>query len=375
LVAVFIVGAAVTISLTSSDAWVSTLASRLVLLPLAGAGGIALHILKRNASDRVRLRIGKGLVVFLLLLFVLLKSFLGQPLGIVGWIGFSYITFRLLHVLFERLGGRDTGHAAPSEMLLYTLFFPALLIGPIDRLPRFLSDVRGPSLAFEWSKLIEGVIRIFIGGVKKFLLADLLLSHLALTGASASDLGTAYAWVQFYASAFYLFLDFSGFTDIAIGMGLLLGYALPDNFNNPYAKNNLAQFWQSWHITLSNWLRTYVFLPLSRSLLRTRLGRSPTLVVFCAHMTTMLSIGLWHGITLNFALWGLWHGFGLFIQKVFADRTRRRQMTLKQNTAVATVMNGAGILVTFHFVALGWVFFMLGTPAESMAFLLRLVGR
>jgi alginate O-acetyltransferase complex protein AlgI len=360
--------------LTSNPYALLTQVPRLIVLPLIAAAGIALYILNQHLSKSARLRIGKAIIVYLLFLFILLKSPLGVAFGIVGWIGFSYITFRLLHVVFERIGNRTTGDASPAEMLLYVLFFPAILIGPIDRLPRFLSDLRSESVTFQWSKINEGVIRIIVGGIKKFLLADLLFSRLALTGALPPDLGIVFAWTQLYFSAFYLFLDFSGFIDIAIGMGLLLGYSLPENFNNPYWKNNLAQFWQSWHITLSSWLRTYIFLPLSRSLLRTRLGRYPSVVVFCAQMVTMLAIGLWHGITFNFAIWGAWHGFGLFAQKMFSDNTRRRQIRLKQNRFAAPLMNGAGLFVTFHFVALGWAFFLLSTPAQSIEFLMRLVG-
>jgi D-alanyl-lipoteichoic acid acyltransferase DltB (MBOAT superfamily) len=292
----------------------------------------------------------------------------------VGWIGFSYIAFRLLHVLLERFAERDTGSASPLDMLLYTLFFPALLVGPIDRLPHFLGELRSRSTTFQGPLALEGVKRLLVGGVKKYFFADMLLAPFVLDGTLAPNLGIPLSWLQLYASAFYLLLDFSGSIDIAIGMGLLVGYSLPENFNRPYLKTNLAQFWQSWHITLSTWLRTYVFIPLSRTLLRTRLGKRPNLVVFCAHMTTMLLIGLWHGITLNFALWGLWHGLGLFTQKVFSDRTRRWHLRLKKQRLAAPVMNGLGTLVTFHFVALGWTLFLLATPYDSLAFVRRLFG-
>jgi alginate O-acetyltransferase complex protein AlgI len=234
--------------------------------------------------------------------------------------------------------------------------------------------VRNNPQPFHWSLVVEGITRILIGGVKKFFIADVLLVHLLPGPDLIPSISTASAWIRLYSFALYIFFDFSGFTDIAIGTGRLLGYTLPENFNAPYLKPNLAQFWQSWHITLSTWLRFYVFSPLSRRLLRTRLGSHPLLVVFYAQIVTMLLIGLWHGITINFALWGLWHGLGLFVHKVYADRTRRWQLRLQQKPVAARMVGILSTLATFHFVTLGWVFFMFPDPADSAALLRRLFG-
>jgi D-alanyl-lipoteichoic acid acyltransferase DltB (MBOAT superfamily) len=336
------------------------------LLPLAFIGG--------RLSNRARRRIAYAIMVYILVVFVLLKSAAGPVVGLVEWLGFSYIAFRLLHILLEYVNGRDLCGAAGTETLLYVLFFPALPAGPIDRQPRFVEDSRGAARRFDWRLAFTGLARMIIGGAKKFFLADVLLAPLAMTGVLSPYTSPAFTWLRLYAIAFYLYLDFAGFIDMAIGAGMLLGYTLPENFDAPYRKINLAQFWQSWHMTLSNWLRTYIFLPLSRTLLRSRLRSHPRLIVFVTQMTTMLLIGLWHGITLNFALWGLWHGLGLFIHKVFSDETRRWQRQVKQSPAVARAMDWAGLLLTFHFVALGWILFVMPTPADSLRFVLRLLG-
>jgi alginate O-acetyltransferase complex protein AlgI len=179
--------------------------------------------------------------------------------------------------------------------------------------------------------------------------------------------------VQLYVFAFSLYCDFSGFVDIAIGTAQLLGIHLPENFDRPYTRGSLAQFWQSWHITLSNWLRTYIFLPLSRALLRTRLKRLPLLIVLIANLITMSLIGLWHGLTLNFLVWGLWHAVGLFIHKIFADRTRRLQLGWK-NTWKARAFHVFSVALTFHFVLLGWVFFAMPSFEDSLRYLALMFG-
>jgi D-alanyl-lipoteichoic acid acyltransferase DltB (MBOAT superfamily) len=171
-----------------------------------------------------------------------------------------------------------------------------------------------------------------------------------------------------------LFFDFSGYTDIAIGLGILLGIRLPENFDRPYTRQNITTFWQSWHITLSNWVRFYVFSPLSRGLLR-QPHRLPTnSILLISHLTTMIIIGLWHGITWTFFIWGLWHGLGLFIHKLWSDRTRKSYRGLQQRPVALRLWQITGILLTFHFVLLGWVWFALPDVDTAITVFLRLFG-
>ncbi|MBN1429203.1 MAG: hypothetical protein JXB07_12580 [Anaerolineae bacterium] len=333
----------------------------------------AIEILRQAATADLRRVLGYFVVLSLLGAFIALKL---QPLnlpGLVTWVGFSYFSFRLLHVLLDSFNGQFT-NASPLEILVYALFFPALLIGPIDRLPRFLKDMRGEVQTFQWLYVVEGMTRILIGGVKKFFLADLLLSKLALGLTLSAHTQTGFAWVQLYAYALYIFFDFAGYTDIAIGTGRMLGVSLPENFMSPYLKPSITSFWQAWHITLSSWLRDYVFFPISRYLLQTRGRRHSYVILFLAHMTTMILIGLWHGISLNFVIWGVWHGAGLFVHKIFTDRTRSWQLYWQKHPLIGRVVDAVGVLVTFHFVMLGWVFFVLQNSTDSMIFMLRLFG-
>jgi alginate O-acetyltransferase complex protein AlgI len=306
-----------------------------------------------------------------------LRAQAGRPLSLagvidVGWLGFSYVAFRLIHTLRDRQTGKLPALTL-REYLTYLIFFPAYTAGPIDRAERFVKDFRILS-ALDASRAVEGGSRIVIGIFKKFVLADsLALFALNVTLANQArrpgDL-----WLLLYAYAFRLYLDFGGYSDIAIGIGRLYGVNLPENFNLPYLKSNIATFWQSWHITLSTWARFYVFTPLTRVLMTRNPRPSPTLVVLITQMSTMIVIGLWHGIALNFVMWGAWHGLGLFVHKLYSDRTRMFYQGLKEKPALRRVIYWGGILLTFHFVVLGWVWFALPDAALSWHVLLRLFG-
>jgi alginate O-acetyltransferase complex protein AlgI len=224
---------------------------------------------------------------------------------------------------------------------------------------------------------VEGVGRILMGILKKFVVAD-SLAIFALNAANATDAlnnGSALGlWFLLYGYAFRLYLDFSGYSDIAIGIARLYGINLPENFNMPYTKDSITAFWQSWHMTLSTWARFYVFTPLSRVMMGWNPKPTQNQIVFVAQMSTMIVIGLWHGITLNFILWGIWHGLGLFLHKLYTDRTRTQYLALNDTPQRKRIVYWGGVALTFHFVALGWVFFALPDTALSMRVIAGLFG-
>jgi alginate O-acetyltransferase complex protein AlgI len=333
------------------------------------------------------------LILLIVLLFVVLKTEplarwssgllraqTGQDVSLaapadLAWLGFSYIAFRLIHTLRERQIGSLTALTL-REYVTYTLFFPALTAGPIDRAERFAGDYRALAerRILDPNRYAVGAGRIAVGLLKKFVIADSLALFALNDQSAAQATSTGGLWLLLYAYAFRLFFDFSGYTDIAIGLGMLFGVDLPENFDRPYSKNNLAAFWQSWHITLSNWARFYVFSPLSRFLMTRKNKPSPLLAVLIAQTATMLVIGLWHGVTLNFVIWGLWHGLGLFAHKLWSDRTRARYLRLKQQPQALQVWTLAGVLITFHFVVLSWVWFALSQPETAVTVFGRLWG-
>jgi D-alanyl-lipoteichoic acid acyltransferase DltB (MBOAT superfamily) len=294
--------------------------------------------------------------------------------GDVGWLGFSYVAFRLIHTLRERQMDK-LPDLSLREYLTYLIFFPAITAGPIDRAERFVKDLRAlDAWKLDSVRLMDGGTRIVVGVFKKFVVGY-LCSFFALNATNAEQIRTAGGlWLFVYGYALLLFFDFSGYTDVAIGIGRLYGAALPENFNAPYLKPSLTAFWQSWHMTLSTWARFYVFNPLSRALMVLPHKPPTDLIVLIAQVATMLVIGLWHGITWNYVMWGVWHGVGLWIHKLYTDRTRLFYQGLKARPRLARALNWGGIALTFHFVVLGWVWFALPSVDLSLSVLARMFG-
>ena len=328
--------------------------------------------------------------LFILLIFVLLKmpiltqwasallrEWSGQSRELasafdIRWLGFSYIAFRLIHTLRDRQN-RRLPLMSLDEYFIYMLFFPAISAGPIDRSERFLRDLRSEVIPYNENLGIASK-RLVIGLLKKFVLAD-LLALIALNGVNALQItSTGWAWILVYAYTLQIFFDFSGYTDIAIGMGLLMGVKLPENFDHPYLKPNLTQFWNNWHMTLTQWFRAYFFNPFTRAMRSVKKPLPAWLVILITQVSTMLLIALWHGITINFVFWGLWHGLGMFIQNRWSDWTRPLSARIQEKPGLNRLVTGLTTLLTFHFVALGWVWFALPSVKTSAGVFARLLG-
>jgi alginate O-acetyltransferase complex protein AlgI len=288
----------------------------------------------------------------------------------IRWLGFSYIAFRLLHTIRDRQNER-LPVVSLAEYIIYVIFFPALSAGPIDRIERFIGDLRSPQL-LSGNDLGEAGKRLLLGLFKKFVIAD-LLAMIAMNPINSLQVrSTGWAWVLLYAYAFQIFFDFSGYTDIAIGLGRLLGIKLPENFNSPYLKPNLTKFWNNWHISLTQWFRAYFFNPLTR-FLRSRKKQLPIpVIIFVTQVGTMCLIGFWHGVTINFLFWGLWHGIGLFTHNRWSELSRARFAVLPKS--MQTVLNVGGVLLTFNYIALGWTFFAIPGISNSFHFFGLLFG-
>lgn len=329
-----------------------------------------------------------SLSIGLILLFIILKTpALGQAVSAglraqsgqsielasaldLRWLGFSYLAFRLLHTLRDARTGRMPDGDL-DEYLTYALFWSTYTAGPIDRITRFATDLRQSaerqiSLAISPENPIwSGLWRILWGVFKKFAIAD-TLALIALNETNANQVTkSGWMWVLLYAYSLRIYLDFSGYTDIAIGLGKLIGLKLPENFDRPYLKTNLTAFWNSWHITLAQWFRAYFFNPVTRSL-RSRSNNLPVwLIIWITQVSTMALIGLWHGISLNFLIWGVWHGVGLFIHNRWLDWQRRHAVLSPRTSIQEKIAKSLGWFITFQFVTLGWVWFAL--PQTDLA--------
>lgn len=290
----------------------------------------------------------------------------------IRWLGFSYVAFRLIHTLRERQNGRLPG-VTLEEYFIYMLFFPAFTAGPIDRIERFITDLRAET-PLQPEEFGIASSRLLLGTVKKFILAD-MLAMMALNSANAAQVQSGgWAWVLLYAYSFQIYFDFSGYTDIAIGLAGIMGVHLPENFKRPYLQPNLTQFWNNWHITLTQWFRAYFFNPLTRALRSAKKPLPMWAVLLLTQLATFLLIGMWHGITLNFLAWGLWHGLGLFVQNRFSDRVRPLTAWMAERPRLNGISRVFSTLLTFHYVALGWVWFALPSLDLSLSTFARLFG-
>lgn len=288
------------------------------------------------------------------------------------WLGFSYLVFRLLHTIFDCRAGRLSPMPL-AEYINYVIFFPTFVAGPIDRFERFVRDLNQP-VSLDRAGWLEGGKRFFTGLFKKFVLAD-SLAWIALNQTFAMDIqSTPWLWLLLYAYSLQIYFDFSGYTDMAIGLGRFLGFRLPENFNAPYLKPNLSQFWNSWHMTLTHWFRSYYFNPLARALRSGTWRPASYLAILFTQVTTMVLIGLWHGITMNYLLWGLWHGLGLFAQNRWSDFTRSRLPADRLPSALQGISKFVNPFLTFNFVSLGWLFFIMPEPSLTWQAFQKLFG-
>jgi alginate O-acetyltransferase complex protein AlgI len=329
-------------------------------------------------------------ILLILALFVFLKAeFLtylaskglrllsGQPAELasgldIRWLGFSYVAFRLLHTMQDRLTSR-LPELGLREYMIYIIFFPSFTAGPIDRVQRFAANLQQPYRP-TMENLFHGGRRILVGIFRKFVLAD-ALALFALSNMNAGQVNHAgWLWLMLYAYAFRIYFDFSGYTDISLGMGYLVGIQLPENFEKPYFKQNITLFWNSWHMTLAAWFRAYIFNPLTRRLRSQPRSLPLPIIIFIGQLSTFLLIGFWHGISWNFAIWGAWHGLGLFIHNRWAEWMRKKGALNDPSPVTKRSLSIASTLLTFNYVSLGWVWFSLSTPQQAWKTLLMLFG-
>jgi len=277
-------------------------------------------------------------------------------------LGLSYILFRLIHWLVECRRGTLRTHDFLTYVN-YLFFFPTFMAGPIDTLNNFHYWMSTTHVRFNARMLLAGVGRIFLGAVKTLLIVPLMLPYATDFQTLLPNMGP---WSAVICAALlyslYIYIDFSGYCDMAIGMAYMMGIRTPENFNNPYLSANIAEFWKRWHITFSTFLKIYVFKPVIGLLNRFPIRKYRMTVSVIAYMLTFFVCGLWHGCTLNFVLWGLWHGLGLSLYKIGVGIHPPKPT--RQNRVL-------GIVATFLFVTVGWIFF--NYPVEELSNMINLL--
>jgi D-alanyl-lipoteichoic acid acyltransferase DltB (MBOAT superfamily) len=297
----------------------------------------------KGAREPVALLSGCAAVVAALVVFKLLdaNSASASITDRLVPLGLSYYSLRCVHLLMERYLERIV-RPTVAQVFEY-LFFPATIIaGPINRFPDYISE---NTPAFEFDKFSEALERILYGYVKIVVLSNYLLSTKFFPWAmSLADPATAqYQYLDALDYGLTLYLQFSGYSDIAIGFALLLGHRIIENFSWPFLKSNIAEFWRSWHISLTRLCREYVFTSVHAATRRAWVGV----------LATMLAISLWHGLTANYLAWGLYHATGLVIYRAWSGSSTALFMRERLSDSLNYLI---GWFVTFQFVILGFVF-------------------
>jgi D-alanyl-lipoteichoic acid acyltransferase DltB (MBOAT superfamily) len=260
-------------------------------------------------------------------------------------VGISFYTFQALSYTIDVYRGTIPAETSYPRLMLYVLFFPQLVAGPIERSPNLLPQFRELH-EFDYERTASGLRLALWGLVKKVAIADRLAVFADAIYSSPRDHGGLVLLAGTLAFAFQIYADFSAYSDIAIGVARALGFRLMTNFDRPYYAASPIEFWRRWHISLSTWFRDYVYVPLGGS----RSGEARWAV---AAMTTFLLSGLWHGAAWTFLIWGAYHGI-----LVLLTRTAGRLTTRRPPRALAT-------FVTFLLVLVGWVFFRAKTAADA----------
>ena len=243
-----------------------------------------------------------------------------------------------------------------SDVLLYISLFPQLVAGPIVRYEDVAHEVR--SRSHTWENLARGLRRFIIGLSKKLLIADVCGSVVAqVYGADVSILDSRAAWLGAVCYLMQIYFDFSGYSDMAIGLGLCFGFHFRENFNYPYISSSIKEFWRRWHISLSTWFREYLYIPLGGN-------RKGTAKTYRNKLIVFFFTGLWHGANWTFIVWGLWHGFFIVAEDLVAKLTGKDRHSRNSKRRAAGI---AKHLYTLLVVLIGFVIFRADTMSQAVA--------
>ena len=282
-----------------------------------------------------------------------ISNFIGLPttiplLDIALPLGISFYIFKHISYLLDVRANRYPASNKIFTFVTYTAFFPQITAGPLSNYSDSARQFDNLPAHLSLDQIYSGVLHISSGLAKKVLIADILRKSLdsGFYSHASTGSGIIWAWLSVLLFCFEIYFDFSGYTDFVIGISQLFGISLPKNFDNPYLAVNINQFWQRWHISLSSWFRLYIYFPLSRGLIARFSNKYRILPQVIANLITMSLIGLWHGASWIFILWGFYHGMLLSI-KAIANRA---------GIKIDYKILGQGL--TFISIIFGWAIFM-----------------
>jgi alginate O-acetyltransferase complex protein AlgI len=343
------------------------------LLPLAAPSVIDFICASRIAASESRKQKRVWLIVSLVSNLSLLGYFkycnfflenVGRLLGhnmpaldMVLPVGISFYTFKTLSYTIDVYRGEIEACRSWWKYAMFVTYFPELIAGPIVRASVFLPQMTR-SLKPSLKRSEVGMQLVLLGTTKKLLISDRLAPFVELVFKTPAAFSPFTVFSAVIAYSLQIYCDFSGYSDIAIGVSRIIGFDLPENFNMPYAATSVTEFWRRWHMTLSSWLRDYLYIPLGGN----RKGRVRTHVNL---IITMLLGGLWHGANWTFIAWGLLHGFALVIHKVWSEHNKKWRIRIPMFAAW---------VFTYAFICVAWVFFRSPDFATAKLILSKMLG-
>jgi len=266
-------------------------------------------------------------------------------------IGISFYTFESLTYVIDVYRRVHKPLDNFLQYQLYIILFPKLIAGPIIRYHEISDQIADRSANDTVNNKLTGFFRFVIGLSKKVLIANTMaLKADEIFALPPAELTTVTAWIGMLAYTFQIYFDFSGYSDMAIGLGKMLGFKFPENFDNPYTSRSITEFWRRWHITLGSWMKNYLYIPLGGNKVQ-----SKRRLYFNLWLVFLVS-GFWHGAAWTFIIWGIYHGLFLILERMFL---------LKIFEKIGKIPS---MLITFLLVAIGWVFFRADTTAQAIAF-------
>ncbi len=297
-----------------------------------------------------------------------------RPLDLLLPVGISFYTLRMIGYLVDVYWQKMPVERHAGHLLLYVAFFPQLLAGPIERAPHFLPQL-GQRAPFDLQRICDGGKRVAWGFFKKLVIADRLAIVVDSVYGNVPDHTGPALLIATLFYAVQIYCDFSAYSDMAIGFSRMLGFETVENFRAPYLSTSVSQFWTRWHISLSTWLRDYLFLPISYAVMGRIRGerlwgvRAESWGYISATLITMFLCGLWHGASWTMAIWGLLHG-GFLVTSHLSRRLRRRLVRWSGMGRAPGLHRALQLTITFSGVGLAWIFFR----AKDLAGALTIAG-
>jgi alginate O-acetyltransferase complex protein AlgI len=321
----------------------------------------------RNTRLRSRIAVAASVVanVAMLSYFKYANFFVQDILGageIYGWetvalpIGISFFTFQGMSYVIDVSRGEEEPLRNPLDVALYIACFPQLIAGPIVRYGTIAKEIHDRTIS--WDNFSTGATRFALGLSKKILIADSVAPLADAAFAAGPALTTPDAWLGIIAYTIQIYFDFSGYSDMAIGIGRILGFHFPENFRRPYSSTTVTDFWRRWHISLSSWFRDYLYIPLGGS-------RAASAKTYFNLFLVFIVTGIWHGADWTFLFWGIYHGSGLVVERITG---------LRSYVPSSTATRALSRLACLVFVAMGWVLFRAEGLGEAGLYYQTLFG-